>query len=452
VRDLADDDADDDDATGEIWRLLCLAMDLMELQRTEFPLFPMKAGLHVGPFVAGVIGIPRRFYRVFGDSINTASRMKKHSRVSHLNMSGAAKDAIGDLSKLIEFEEHTCEVKGKGSMTMSRCSPSSNGMAYFRKIVHTLDGTRRKKGPALALGNGAAADTGAAANGTANPMTNGDAAAAAHKTTDKAEEGEHLWNADLDRLATTPADLHQASALLGMKMTTLNSFADADLETAYALDRVSHRAYISKLGSMLSVVLMVGFGVMTGILLDDWDLYLWAIATPFAASAVVWLAAITAAKQAVKSNLRRVIQATNVLNVLFPAGVILVIFLQADAAEHVTQVWTLVLLWCVYVQSCGAGLALSACIYAVGLVYYAVVGLTVQGGDGVHIGQLLSAAVVGVFVLGSHQHTQWRTRLTWYSMELHAQQEETSREMLDAMLPDFVTEQIVVNGHFTAKK
>jgi adenylate cyclase len=74
-----------------------------------------RIGLHTGPVVAGVIGRRKFAYDLWGDVVNTASRMESHGVPGRIQMSDATRAALG--------EAYICErrgvvgVKGKGEMT-----------------------------------------------------------------------------------------------------------------------------------------------------------------------------------------------------------------------------------------------------------------------------------------------------------------------------------------------
>ena len=73
-----------------------------------------RIGIHSGPIIAGVIGTHKFVYDVWGDTVNTASRMESHSLPGRIQLSAATRDALGERFKL--ERRGIIEVKGKGMM------------------------------------------------------------------------------------------------------------------------------------------------------------------------------------------------------------------------------------------------------------------------------------------------------------------------------------------------
>jgi guanylate cyclase len=64
--------------------------------------------------VAGVIGTHKFVYDVWGDTVNTASRMESHSLTGKIQISAATRAALGD-GFAVE-PRGPVEIKGKGVM------------------------------------------------------------------------------------------------------------------------------------------------------------------------------------------------------------------------------------------------------------------------------------------------------------------------------------------------
>lgn len=96
-----------------------MALDMMqEISRyktTNGEQFSIRIGINSGPVVAGVIGIKKFIYDLWGDAVNTASRMESHGIPGAIQVSASTYELIKDNYDL--EERGIIDVKGKGEMT-----------------------------------------------------------------------------------------------------------------------------------------------------------------------------------------------------------------------------------------------------------------------------------------------------------------------------------------------
>ncbi|HRY84396.1 MAG TPA: adenylate/guanylate cyclase domain-containing protein, partial [Candidatus Cloacimonadota bacterium] len=84
----------------------------------------IRIGLHCGSVVGGIVGTKKYIYDVFGDAINTASRMESNSVPMRINVSEEFFRQVADQES---WEARTeTEVKGKGSLKMYFWNPQTD--------------------------------------------------------------------------------------------------------------------------------------------------------------------------------------------------------------------------------------------------------------------------------------------------------------------------------------
>ncbi|MEZ4740188.1 MAG: adenylate/guanylate cyclase domain-containing protein [Flavobacteriales bacterium] len=96
---------------------------IMEERRIERvalgrPPFHMRVGINTGPVVAGIVGLKKFQYDIWGDTVNIASRMESSGVIGRVNISAATYAEVKDAEDLEFTPRGMVEVKGKGFLEM----------------------------------------------------------------------------------------------------------------------------------------------------------------------------------------------------------------------------------------------------------------------------------------------------------------------------------------------
>jgi adenylate cyclase len=89
---------------------------LTERNKTVNIQWKVRIGIHTGKVIGGVVGVKKYIYDVFGDTVNTASRMESNSEPMKINISETTYQMVKNKYKAIARE--ALSVKGKGNMNM----------------------------------------------------------------------------------------------------------------------------------------------------------------------------------------------------------------------------------------------------------------------------------------------------------------------------------------------
>jgi len=101
------------DHTEAVADMALAVMNIMQKDK-RFDNLNLRIGIHSGPIVAGVIGRRKFIYDLWGDSVNTASRMESHGVEGRIQVT---EDVYVKLNGNYMFEDRgIVTIKGKGDM------------------------------------------------------------------------------------------------------------------------------------------------------------------------------------------------------------------------------------------------------------------------------------------------------------------------------------------------
>ena len=92
-----------------------------EREPLRLDVFEIQIGIHTGPVVAGIVGVKKFAYDIWGDTVNTASRMESNGQVGKVNISGTTYEIIKEKYKCIHRGK--IEAKHKGEIDMYFVEP-----------------------------------------------------------------------------------------------------------------------------------------------------------------------------------------------------------------------------------------------------------------------------------------------------------------------------------------
>jgi len=90
----------------------------IELDKLGKTAFEMRSGIHTGPIVAGIVGVKKFQYDIWGDAVNTASRMESSCEVGKVNLSQTTYEYLKGDTDFIFESRGKIKAKGKGFIEM----------------------------------------------------------------------------------------------------------------------------------------------------------------------------------------------------------------------------------------------------------------------------------------------------------------------------------------------
>ena len=92
-------------------------LDMIESAKKLPPHWNLRVGIHLGPVVGGIVGRKQYSFDVWGDTVNTASRVESNGQPDSVNVSCAAWEQVAHLCRGESFQ---IEAKGKGAIEVIR--------------------------------------------------------------------------------------------------------------------------------------------------------------------------------------------------------------------------------------------------------------------------------------------------------------------------------------------
>lgn len=80
--------------------------------------FTMRLGIHTGDVVAGIVGLNKFQYDIWGDTVNTAARMESSGEINTVNISETTYQLVKDYPEFSFLSRGEIEAKNKGKLNM----------------------------------------------------------------------------------------------------------------------------------------------------------------------------------------------------------------------------------------------------------------------------------------------------------------------------------------------
>jgi class 3 adenylate cyclase len=97
-------------------RIIEAALDIQDFMQTNNGKFQIRIGINTGPVIAGIVGVKKFAYDIWGDTVNTAARMEQNSLPGKINVSSSTYELVKNDFTFIHRGK--VDAKNKGMIDM----------------------------------------------------------------------------------------------------------------------------------------------------------------------------------------------------------------------------------------------------------------------------------------------------------------------------------------------
>lgn len=115
-------------------------MENRKLENTFYgkPAFEMRIGIHAGPIVAGIVGLKKFQYDVWGDTVNTASRIESNGTVGRVNISETLYQLLKQDDSFVFSYRGNIHAKGKGNINMYYIAKNTKALTDLQSSLQEI--------------------------------------------------------------------------------------------------------------------------------------------------------------------------------------------------------------------------------------------------------------------------------------------------------------------------
>lgn len=107
-----------DEVDDPVLRCVELGMEMIKVVERAVPEWNLRVGVHIGPVVAGIVGRSQFLFDIWGDTVNTASRIETSTEENTICVSARAWEQIKD--QVVGESIGLVHAKGKGDLELFR--------------------------------------------------------------------------------------------------------------------------------------------------------------------------------------------------------------------------------------------------------------------------------------------------------------------------------------------